>query len=85
MLLNGYHALLCCRDKTVYILNPGVGDKLLLSTTDTVLSALPEESSGGSSYLNATILLIRLFALFCWRDLSIALCCGAQIKCIMWH
>lgn len=39
-------------DKTVYILNPGVGDKLLLSTTDTVLSALPEESSGQAAVVD---------------------------------
>ncbi|XP_077541957.1 ribosome biogenesis protein bop1-A [Haemaphysalis longicornis] len=31
-------------EKTVHIINPGVGDKLVLSNTDTVLSSLPEES-----------------------------------------
>lgn len=32
-------------EKIVHVINPGVGDKLVLSNTDTVLSSLPEETS----------------------------------------
>lgn len=42
-------------EKTVHIINPGVGDKLVLSNTDTVLSSLPEEAkpSEGSKFTAA--------------------------------
>lgn len=42
-------------EKTVHIINPGVGDKLVLSNTDTVLSSLPEESkpSDGTKFTAA--------------------------------
>ena len=56
---------LFCRGKSLYIVNPNLGDKLVSSNTDNILDSSENKSAGNKVFVYASFVIFQLISTVC--------------------